>query len=387
MKGHIRPRGKRSWELKFDAGRDAVTGKRKVQYVSFRGTKREAQAKLTELLDAVNKGAYVEPSKVTVAEHVRARIDQWEASKDITARTAERYRELAENQIIPHLGDRALQKVKVADIEGWHTTLRATGRKDGKGGISARTIGHAHRVLSKALADAARHDLVGKNAAAAQGAPKVDDEEVAIVDHGRIPDLLAKLAGQPMYPQVITALFTGMRRGELLALRWGAVDLDAKVLSVREALEETKEHGIRFKGAKTKAGRRDIALPDIVVDALREHRRQELETRLALGLGKLPDDALVFHGLDGAPLSPRAFSAQWGDVAAAIGMPEITFHALRHTHASQLIDAGIDVVTISKRLGHASGNVTLQVYAHQFQKRDDKAADAINAALAGLGKA
>src|SRR5262249_30796125 len=155
-------------------------------------------------------------------------------------------------------------------------------------------------------------------------------------------------------------------------------DLDAKVIRVREALEETKAHGIRFKKAKTKSGLRDVAIPDIVVDALRDHRRQQLEQRLALGVGgKIPDDALVFPGtLEGAPLSPRNFSKRWEDVAERIGIGRVTFHALRHTHASQLIDAGIDVVKISKRLGNASPNITLQVYAHLFQRREDQAASA-----------
>jgi integrase len=109
--------------------------------------------------------------------------------------------------------------------------------------------------------------------------------------------------------------------------------------------------------------------------------------QLALGLGKLPDDALVFPGFDGEVRSPRAFSAYWADHATQLGVADITLHALRHTHASQLIDAGIDVVTISKHLGHANPSVTLRIYAHLFRKRDDKAADAINAALAGFGPA
>jgi integrase len=174
---------------------------------------------------------------------------------------------------------------------------------------------------------------------------------------------------------------------QVLALRWAHVDLDGKVIRVREALEETKAHDIQIKAPKTKAGRRDVSLPIIVVDALRDHRKQQLEFRMALGAGKLPDDALVFPApLKGGYQSPRAFSKQWADVAESLGMPEVTFQALRHTHASQLIDAGVDIVTISKRLGHASPNITLKVYAHLFRKDDSKASDAINAALAGLGR-
>ena len=128
MSGHIRRRGKSSWELKLDAGRDPATGKRLIQYHSFRGTKRDAQLKMATLIAAVGAGTYVEPSKVTVAEHLRARVAQWEAAGDISARTAQRYSQLIENQIVPHLGDKLIQKLKRLDIEAWHTTLRTTGR-------------------------------------------------------------------------------------------------------------------------------------------------------------------------------------------------------------------------------------------------------------------
>jgi len=239
--------------------------------------------------------------------------------------------------------------------------------------------------LSKALREAARYDLVVKNVAAEEGAPKVVDDEIVILSEDQVNELPSKLAGDAMLAPAITALFTGVRRGELLALRWRA-DLDARKIKIREALEETKKHGIRFKNTKTKGGLRDITLPEIVVDVLREHRRQQLKLRMAMGLGKLPDDALVFPRYDGEPQSLDAFSAEWRDVADSIGLNGISLHALRHTHASQLIDAGIDVVTISKRLGHASPAITLKIYAHLFRKDDGKAAAAINAALAGPRK-
>jgi integrase len=386
MRGNITKRGRESWRLKFELPREP-DGRRRYQVVTFRGKRRDAEKKLSELLTAVDKNTFVAPSRVSIGEHVAARIDQWEASGAIGARTAERYRELLTGQIAPHLGNMIMQQLKPLDIEAWHRVLRTKGRKDGAGGVGAYTIRGAHRVLSKALRDAVRFDMAMRNVAGKEGqtAPRMEREEIEIVSAERIGDLLAGLKGRAIYCKAIVALFTGLRRGELLALRWSRVDLDNKVAKIQEALEETKAHGIRFKATKTKSGRRDIELPEVAIDALREYRRQQLEHRMALGLGKLRDDALVFPALDGGPQSPRSLSGDWRKAATKIGFGDVTLHALRHTHASMLIDAGIDVVRISRRLGHKSPNITLEIYSHLFTKRDSKSAAAINAALTALG--
>jgi integrase len=373
MKGHLRERSPGHWAIVIDV-RDPQSGKRKRKWHSCKGTKRDAQIKKAELIAAVSQGSYVERSKVTIADFLRTRIDQWEAAGNITARTAQRYRQLLENQIVPHLGTKSLQKLTRLDIEAWHTSLR-------NGGLAARTIGHAHRVLGAALRDAERDGLVVKNVCKIQKAPKVTESEMVIVQD--VPTFVTMLREAPgrLYAPAIVALFTGMRLGEVLALRERSVDLDKGVIEVREALEETKTFGVRFKAAKTKAGRRNITLPTIAIEALREHRKQLLEARLLLGQGRLASDDLLFTGLEGQPLRPSAVSSDWGELAERIGMPGITFHGLRHTHASQLIAGNVDIVTISKRLGHAKPSVTLAIYAHMFHTDDSKAAAVINAVI------
>jgi integrase len=290
MKGHIRQRGSRSFELKFDAGRDPTTGKRIIQYQSFKGTKREAQIKLASLIAAVDAGSFVEPSKITIVEFVRQRVDAWQASGAISAKTAQRYRELTENQIL-HIGAKPLQKLRPLDIEAWHAALR-------KSGLAPRTIGHAHRVLSKALKDAVANDMLMKNVATAKPAPKVDDDETVICQD--VPGLMEKLKSNArLHVPGTVALFSGMRLGEILALRWGRVDLDRNVIQVREAVEYTKAHGLRFKLPKSKAGRRDVTMPDLLIETLRDYRKAQLELRMKLGAGKLQDDALLFADLEG----------------------------------------------------------------------------------------
>jgi integrase len=180
------------------------------------------------------------------------------------------------------------------------------------------------------------------------------------------------------------ALGTGARRGELLALRWRDIDFDSRRLTIEQALEQTAEHGIRTKETKTKHARRTISLPAHIVAELRAHHAAQAEQRLALGMGRAPEDATVLAGLDGKPLSPDTVSKQWERTMDALGRPEITLHSLRHTHASMLIASGMDILTISRRLGHANPTVTLNVYGHLIAGSDDKAAQIMEAAFGAV---
>jgi integrase len=228
--------------------------------------------------------------------------------------------------------------------------------------------------------------VITKNVAHLQTLPKAKARpRVQIVGAEQIPQMLTALQGDPFEVPVIVALYCGCRRSEMLALRWCDIDLDCATMTISRALEQTTA-GITVKSTKTESGLRTISLPQVVIEALRQHRRQQLELAMALGMGRPPEDALVFPSpLDGDYQSPRSWSVRWGRVAARLGMPEITWHALRHTHASMLIAAGVPITTISHRLGHASANVTLGIYAHLFAKDDRAAAAAIDKALGLAG--
>jgi integrase len=384
--GHIRKRGRNSWELKFDAARE--NGCRRPVYKSFKGSKREAQAELARLITAVADGDYIAPSKLTVRDLLRERMKVWQGTGKISPRTAQGYEDLIDGYVLPYLGTNLVQKLSTREIETWHSTLMTKGRRgrngrpNGEGGLSARTVGHAQRVLSKALAEAVRHGLLTKNVCTIQRAPKLAAEEMQILLPEQVNALPAQLHGHELEVPALVALFCGLRRGEVLGLRWKNVDLDEEVIRVRESLEETSARGLRFKGPKSEAGIRDVTLPAIVTDALVEQRKRLLERRLMLGQGKLTGEDLVFPAWDGSAQSPDTFGRAWSRLAKGLGI-EVSFHGLRHTHASMLIDRNVDVVTISKRLGHSSPAITLQVYAHLFRKDDSKAAAAINAALRG----
>jgi integrase len=206
---------------------------------------------------------------------------------------------------------------------------------------------------------------------------------MAILSAEEVSQVLAAMRDTTIFPQIIVLLSTGMRRGELMGLQWGDLDLDGARLRIERAVEKTKEHGLRLKAPKTRHGRRLVMLPSTAVAVLKEHRRLTLETRVALGIGKLPDAAFVFGGLDGGMRDPDRITQDWKRFAKARGLPAVTLHALRHSHASALIAAGTDPVTVSRRLGHGSPVVTMAVYAHLFDKGDEAAALAIDSVLSG----
>jgi integrase len=184
-----------------------------------------------------------------------------------------------------------------AAVAEWHATLLASGGVGGRP-LSARTVGHAHRVLHRGLERALQLELVGRNVAHAIRPPRVEATEIEILNPEQVVEVLDKLIGHPLHPIVAMALGTGMRRGEICALAWDALDLDGAVVRVERSLEETQD-GLRFKAPKSRHGRRSLSIPGNVVEILRVHRQAQLELRLQLGLGRLGADDLVFAKWDG----------------------------------------------------------------------------------------
>ncbi len=371
MTGTITKRGKSSWRIKYDMppGDD---GARRIAYVTIKGTKKDAEKELRARLTAIDAGTHVDPSKITVGEF----LDDWldnTAPQSVAPKALERYRGLVRNQIKPYLGDVELQKLRPRDMTAWHNELIALGK------ISARTIGHAHGTLRTALAHATKNEILQRNVAKIIKPPAAAPADITILTEDQIATVLDKLDGHPLYPIIAVAIGTGARRGEIAALTWADVDLDAKTMTIRHSLEQTRAHGVRPKTPKTKAGVRTICLPAIAVDAFREHRIKTLELRVALGAGALPADAPVFATIEGTWPSPDGITDQWRAAVKELQLPKVTFHALRHTHASALIAAGLDVITISHRLGHSKASITLDVYGHLFKDDDTGAADAIDA--------
>jgi integrase len=377
MTGHVRRRGERSWELKYDVGTDAA-GRRKTRYASFKGTKREAEIELARLISQNAAGDGIDPSRATITDF----IERWErdwATTNVGLKTLERYKQLLRLYVKPHIGSIRLQKLQAVHLNELYSALLRSGGKDDRA-LSSRSVGHVHRVLHRALGHAATWGLVSQNVASLVGPPPVPDREIAILTEDQIGTILRHLQGRTLRPIVSFLLGTGARRGEALALRWKDVDLQKNMVRIERSLEQTKG-SLRFKQPKTKHGRRNISISPWLAAELKSHRARQDERRLALGAGRAPDDSTVFARWNGEPRSPSRLSQ---DFAAAMDALKIdcTLHGLRHTHVSQLIAAGLDVLTISRRIGHASPAITLNVYSHMFSNTDTRAAEIMEATFA-----
>lgn len=381
-RGTIRRQGKGSWELKFDIGTDQITGKRRTRYVTFRGTKAEAHKELTRLLKQVDDGSHVEASKETLANFAEYWLDVVAPIKAKSAKTLERYRELIEGHIVPRLGTIRLQKLQGSHIDELYAHLRECGRKNGKGGLSEQTIIHIHRRLSALMSAALKAGKLRTNpmdrALAKPASKATARRDIRVLDADERCVLLEAMKGSPYYMPTLVALGTGLRRGEVLGLIWKDIDFDASSMVVSRSLRETKA-GISLETPKTAHSRRSIKLPQTLVVALQKHRRAQAEHYIKTGLR--PELDLVFPNELGALKSPDDFSWKYGQAVKKIGLNGISFHALRHTHITDLLRSGKSIKAIATRAGHKDPTVTLQVYAHLMPGDDDALAEAADEAL------
>jgi integrase len=371
MKGHIRQRSKGSWTLWVDIGRDSETGKRKQQTLTVRGTKRDAERKLRELLHSLEAGSYIKPSRITLGQW----LEQWCQSYvaiHCSARTVESYQSEVRRHLTPILGRILLPQLQPQHLENYYSQALIKGRVDGKGGLSARTVQYHHRILSEALSHAVKMGLVARNVAEAVDPPRAERKNLANLAPENVPNFLEAARETPYYALFYTALWTGMRLGELLGLRWCDVDLDMASISVVQAL--FKRCGVcKMIEPKSSKSRRRISLSPSLALLLRQYKTEQEGQRNLLG-EPLVDTSLVFSHSDGKPLDPGVVSHTFAKVLKKARLPHIRFHDLRHSHATLLLKAGIHPKIVSERLGHANIGITLDTYSHVLPGLQERAA-------------
>src|SRR6516225_5592627 len=313
--GHIRQRTPGSWELRYTLGTDPASGTRRTATTTVRGNRRAAEKELRRLLRTLDTGEHVDPSRMTV----RQWLTTWLATvrEEVAPKSYERYAEIVENFLTPALGNLPLVKLAPSHIQEGYNTWASGGRRDGKaGGLSARTRRHIHRILRSALARAVEQQLLARNPADAfrKRLPKVERREMMTLTAEQAARLLEAIKPKRVYWPVLIALATGMRRGEILGLRWKNIDLDRGVARVVESLEQTKT-ALRFKAPKTEKGRA-ITLPSFVVDEVHRLKRQQAVELLALGV-RQSGETLTFGRPDGEPMPPRSLTHEFVKVAGS----------------------------------------------------------------------
>lgn len=367
MRGNIRRRAKDTWTLQVYNGKDAATGKKRYVSRTFRGSKKDAEAALANLVRAQETGLDLSAARLTVS----AFLGRWlEVSEErVKPRTHFRYAELMRLHVEPSLGGTQLTKLRPLHIEELYSTLR-------RRGLSGTTVLQVHRVLHAAFNQAVKWQLLDRNPADAVKAPRKSTQETPSLPAEEIPKLLDAAKDQSVQLPTLIALGTGMRLGEVMGLRWQDVDLDSAIARVRQTLQVTME----FDTPKSHRSTRTISLPAFLVDALKRYRKSQNERRLKLGEAWQEFDLICERG-DGKPLRPDTISKQFRTIARASGL-DVTFHGLRHTHASLMLESGADLKVTSSRLGHSSISITADLYTHVASKAEKAAADAFDRHLA-----
>src|SRR5262245_17242416 len=374
MRGHVRQRGN-NWAIVIDA-KDPISGKRRRRWYSHDGTKRSAQIECARLISELQKGTQIDSGRLTVA----AFLDRWieHMKGQVSPRSLERYTELARKNLAPLLGALALSKLQSVHISQAYAKALTSGRRDGKGGLSARTVTHMHRVLREALQQAVRWQLLARNPADAVRPPKVERKQMQTLDAEATVVLIEAARDTNLFMPILLGVLCGLRRGEITALRWRSIDLDRGQLSVIASTEQTS-HGIREK--ETKSGKaRAVALPSLIVDELRRHRVAQAEGLLQTGV-RLTDDHHVVAREDGQPLQPRSLTHAFVKFVRQHGLASIRLHDLRHSHATHMLAAGVHPKIAQERLGHSSVSVTIDLYSHVLPGMQAEAVSKVDAAL------
>jgi integrase len=315
----------------------------------------------------------VEPNKLTLGSFLER---QWlpAISTTIRATTFSLYDQSVRAHIIPALGAVQLRALAAPRLNAFYADLLATGRRDGKGGLSTRSVRILHALLHRALRDAVRWGLVERNVAELADPPAVRSKEAAVWSPEQTRAFLDSQRDDRLIALWRLEAATGLRRGEICGLRWSDVELADGHLRVAQTLVEVN-YKLMFSEPKTDAGKRRLALDPATVAGLKAHRARQATERLSWGaLWTGADANLVFTKEDGSPIHPERLTRWFDQRVTATNLPRITFHGLRHSYVTMLLRGGQPVRAVSARVGHASANVTNAIYSHVLPGDDEQAA-------------
>ncbi|MFI0844401.1 tyrosine-type recombinase/integrase [Mesorhizobium sp. IMUNJ 23232] len=375
MKGHVFERSPGKWAIVLDVYDE--NGKRKRKWHTFETkSRRKAEEECARLIAEIRGGNYLEPSKLAFGEY----LERWltHMKSQVSPRTHERYSEIVRKNIVPLIGSVILTKLKPAKISDAYATALASGRRKGEGGLAPTTVVYMHRLIKHALAQAVKWELLNRNPADAVSPPKVERGTMNTYDMPQTAELVESVRGTRMLIPIVLGVLCGLRRGEIVALRWRNVDFDKGSLSIVESAEQTKE-GVRYKPPKSGKGRA-VALSPTVLEELRVHRLRQAEELLRIGI-RQTEANFVYAREDGEPLQPRSLTQYWMKAVGKMELPRVRFHDLRHAHATHMLVNGVHPKVASERLGHSRVGITLDLYSHVLPGMQEDAASRVDDAL------
>jgi len=383
MRGYTVKKGDRYYAVIYE-GIDPITGKERRRWYAAGPRKADSERMVTDLVKRRNDGDYRAPEKQTLGDYLTAKWLPAQRSQ-LRASTYHSYERTIDLHVVPTLGKVEMSRLAPEDLDALYAKLLEGGRRNKRGGaLSPASVRYVHRVLRKALGDAVRKGSLARNPASLADPPKdtarVDGSEMHVWTAAELARFLGAIRDERLSAAYHLAACTGMRRGEILGLRWTDVDLGTKRVSVRQALIAVA-YEVRLSDVKTAAGRRTIDINRRDVKVLTGWRRRQSEERLLAGPA-WEDHGLVFCQPDGRPIHPERFSRTFDHLVAKHGLPPIRPHDLRHTHASLLLKDGVPIKVVSERLGHASATFTMNTYQWLLPGMQAEAAAAFERILA-----
>jgi integrase len=348
--------GKDSWtaRITLPAG---LSGRRTQKRLTFKGTKREAEAALERFKADLLRGEYANPGTATVSDL----LDRWLSTRRerVERSTLERYETIVNHHLRPVLGAVRLSRLTPALVEEAVKKWKTAPRRDRKRGmLSQRTIHHLYSTLRVVLTFGVRSQMLARNPCALMERFPKGGRTIEGLSPRSIQRLFAGLNGTIVYGPSMVAAFGGLRRGEILGLMWTDLELQSGVLSVSRSLDEARDKSLRLKTPKTKQSKRPVVLPSFVLAELQRHRK-EVEDHF--GAGHVPEP-LFPDWKTGEYWSPDALSSTFYHVVRTRKLPQVSFHGLRHTYSNLMQAAGVTLVVTSRAMGHSCLSTTGDVY-------------------------
>ena len=369
--GTIRKRKNGTWEGRYTIGYDSH-GKQKQKSI-YGKTRAEVAKKLSEVTSAIQNGSYIAPRNLTLSEWLEVWLTSYAYIK-VRPSTYASYQAYIERHVSPIIGGLQLQKLTTNQLQVFFNEKRVNGRIDGKGGLSPKTIRNIYNMLHEALQQAVINKIVSVNVSEGVVLPSKDEKEIIVFKPEEQRAIIEAAQKDRLGFAIELDFFTGLRVGELCALKWSDIDLAAKEFRVRRTLQrvQKKTSDIKSKGkrtqivegaTKTKKGNRVIPLTDTMLQKLLVHKARQLFEKRRLGKG-YSDNGYVFANEFGGAIEPSYLRDVYERILKNANAPHYTFHTIRHTFATRAIENDMPVKVVSEILGHSSVQLTMDLYCH-----------------------